>query len=390
MADVSVVQAERIRRWTVVGCAVAALLATPTLVAPTLVAAARDRLAAGPPGPSTTVLVARMLASSDVPHAALAQSRGTAALPDLPRFSAATALLGGTTRTRVWWDTPDRWRVDTVTTTGERDTYRVAEGLVTWDYEDDRLVLVLGTDGLRLPRADDLLPPQAARRLLAALGPADRVQALPGRRVVAGRQAVGVRITPGDERATIGSVDIWADPGNGLPLELTVRGRQGQVALQSSYQQVDLRAPDPALLRPPDPPLADRDVRSGADLVQRIDRSGSWRLPDRLAGVARAPTATSGGTAVYGTSLAGFVVLPLPARTAGQALASARTSGAAALQVTGGDAVQLRRGVLGVVLAQGADGRHAYLIGGPVRGDLLRAAAQDLLGTPPPEQDQAR
>jgi dihydroxyacetone kinase len=67
-----------------------------------------------------------------------------------------------------------------------------------------------------------------------------------------------------------------------------------------------------------------------------------------------------------------------------QPLQSAKTSAAAPFPVTGGDAVQLRRGVLGVALVQGGDGRHAYLIGGLVSDNVLRTAAADLLRTPPP------
>ena len=64
---------------------------------------------------------------------------------------------------------------------------------------------------------------------------------------------------------------------------------------------------------------------SPSDLAATVDRTGPWQLPDRLAGLPRAEAGQSvgrvtGGAATYGTGLARFVVLPLPADVARDAL----------------------------------------------------------------------
>src|SRR3954471_22882224 len=181
----SVVRADARRRWAAVA----------GLVALVLVPTAWVRSGGPRPGndpASARDLLRRALASRSVAYTALGESRGTLGLPTLPRLGAVAELLGGTTRTRVWWSAPDRWRVDVLTGTGERGTYGTPGGVVGWDYERRLLQTVLGEPDARLPRADDLLAPQAARRLLAGVGPQDGVRRLPGARV-GGRDSAGVR-----------------------------------------------------------------------------------------------------------------------------------------------------------------------------------------------------
>ena len=132
-------------------------------------------------------LVALARASSAVAYYGLAESTGTLGLPDLPRLGSVAALFGATSRTRVWWRSTQRWRVDRITSTGESGTYAVPDGVQTWDFESGSVRRELGGTLARLPRVDDLLPPQAARRVLAGVTARDHITALPARRV-AGRR----------------------------------------------------------------------------------------------------------------------------------------------------------------------------------------------------------
>jgi hypothetical protein len=375
VARVSVTRAGTIRRWTLAAGLVVVLASTPAAVSRVrgLLAGART------PSIAAAELVHRMLASADVAHAGLVERQGSTSLPDIPALSSAAATLGGTSRTRVWWASPDRWRVDSLSTTGERDTYGSGGGLVEWDYEDNELTAVRRIPDVRLPRADDLLPPQTARRLLAGLDPADRLETVSTEHEIAGIAAEGVRVIPADHRATVTVLELWADPGSGLPLSVTIRGPGSSIALQTRFLQLQLGTPPAQVLGLPAAPGARREVGTLPDPIDQLRPKTTTPLPPRLGGMDRSASVLD-GAATYGAGLARFIVVPLRLRLAAEAVASARTQGTAPLALGGGDAVQLRRGVLGVVLAR--DRAHAYLLGGLVGPDVLLAAAGQLLAHP--------
>ena len=353
------------RRWVTVALGVAGLLALPSVTSTALAwTTTRDGAAA----PSASVVIQRVLASAAQPYAGLAEIRGGLSLPDLPRLGDLVARLGGTSRARVWWAGPSKWRVALVSLTGEQATYRDGDRLVTWDYEQSRLTDVVGPAGagqpagnaattatVRLPRTDDLLPPQAARRLLAAVGPADRVEPLPGTRLVAGVAATGLRVVPGDRRSTIGHVDVWVDPDSGLPVEITVVDTRGSTALTSRFLDLTRAAPSARDVAVPDAPGAVHDSTTTPDLVSRIQQVGPWRLPAALAGFPAA-TALTGGTATYGSGLARFIVLPMSARLADAVFDAAHDGGAGQLKLARGNALAITSGMLALVVAQGTDG----------------------------------
>ncbi len=372
------------RRWLVVAAGVAAFVGSQA-VAPTaarMLDAAVDPVESAPP----STLVERALSSQDVPHQAVAQIRGSLGPPDLPRLGEVAALLAGTTRSRVWWSSSESWRVDTLTEGGEVGTYGVGDTLVVWDYGQSLRTTVTGTGGARLPRADDLLPPQAARRLLAGVGGDDQVTALPDM-WVAGRTAAGVRVVPGDARSTVQRIDIWVDPGTGLPVELHVVDRNGTDALVTRYLEVTLDPPAGAVLTPPNPPAARREVTSTPDLASAVDAESPWLLPAALAGLSASRTPLE-GVAVYGEGLVRFAVLPLPSRLADDALDDALDAGAEALDVVRGEAALVTSSVLNVVVARGPGGHHAYVVAGFVTADTLEAAVVELLADPPGRRDR--
>jgi MucB/RseB family protein len=382
----SVVSASARRRWAVVAGVVAAVV---------LAGAATTRAnplgGDGPPSQATAnsiqhstprELLRRALAARTVPYTALGESRGTLGLPSLPGLGGVAELLGGTTRTRVWWSAPQRWRVDVLTVTGERGTYGTDGGVVTWDYERRRLQTVLGEPGARLPRADDLLAPQAARRLLSGVGARDVVQRLPDRRV-AGRSAIGLRVRPSDRSSTIGAAEVWVDAASGLPLRLRVVDRAGSESLVTQLSDVHLGRPADAATTPPEPAGVEHRFVTAPDLAAAVEQRAPWRLPETLAGL---PVTRSllEGSATYGRGLVRFTVLPLPRRLARDVLANARATGATARDVEGGVIAQVSASLLDVVVVQGDDDEHAYLLAGLVTADLLTRAARQLLADPPP------
>jgi outer membrane lipoprotein-sorting protein len=378
---VSVATASARRRWAAVAATCAVLLGLPLGASRAL-----DLLARSDDNTSTArAILERALGSRAVPYTGLGESRGTLGLPSLPGLGAVAGLLGGTTRTRVWWAAPDRWRVDVLTVTGEQGTYGTASGVVAWDYERRRLRTVVGEPPARLPRADDLLAPQAARRLLSGVGRADTVERLPDRRV-AGRTATGLRVVPSARSSTIGAAEVWVDAESGLPLRLRVVDRAGTDALVTQLSDVRLGRPAAAVTTPPYPAGVADEVVTAPDLAAAVDQRAPWRLPDTLAGL---PVTRSllEGSATYGRGLVRFTVLPLPDRIADDVVSNARSAGAATLEVDRGEAWRVSPSLLDVVVAQGDDLLHTYLIAGLVTPDVLTEAARELLADPPPRRD---
>jgi hypothetical protein len=377
---VSVVRREARRRRLLVAALVAVLCSLPVAVA---------ALPVAPSSLGVDELRARIVASARTPYQGLAESRGSLGLPDLPGLSDVTGLLGSTTRMRVWYDAPRRWRVDVITPTGERGVRQSPQGTTTWDYERNFLIRVVGVPAVRLPRGSDLTPPDLARRMLAVAAPLDRVTELPGRRV-AGVAAAGLRVTPADPTTTVGHVDVWADPASGLPVEvrITAKGSDRPVLLT---RFLDLRQRRPAAsvmaIRPPvGTPVIEA---SAPDLISRLSRFVLYRLPDRLAD--RPALSVAGGTTTvraYGVGFSAFAVVPLPGRFGRRLVDEARAAGATEIEVTGptgvphAPALVIRTPLLTALAV--ADMDRTFLLAGPVAQDLLATAAAQLITGPGP------
>ena len=368
-----------VRRWAIVVAGAVLIVAAPSLAGG--VAGAVSGGVASTPAPAE--LLQRALRSATVPHQGLVESRGSLGLPDVRRFGDVSALLGSTTRARVWWSSPDSWRVARLLTTGEQDLYGTGGGtLVSWDYERNVRRTTIGADGadtVRLPRVDDLLPPQAARRLLAALTPADHVTAGPSRRI-GGIEAACLHVVPGSPDSTVGALDVWVDPGSGLPLAVAVRDRSGLTALETSFLDVDLRRPADADVAPPLPENARIEIGNAPDLASLVDDYPRQRFPWALAGLRRA-VGVLHGSATYGTGLARFVVIPLPPGAAGDVLDAMRLR-TKVEEVPAGQLAVIDSGIVTAGVAVGGYGERSYLLAGLVTRDLLTAAAKDLLAAP--------
>lgn len=348
---------------------VAALTALPSLVG--ALPAARSDIPA-------EQLRARVRASASVGWSGTSESRAGLALPDVRDLGDLPALLSSTTRTRTWWRGPQEWRVDQVGLTGETDVVTGPGTTRTWSSADRRLDVLTGELPVRLPRADDLLAPVLGRRLAGAQGAV--ASRLPERRV-AGVSAAGLRLVPADPTtSTVSAVDLWADPGTGLPLRVELRA-QGQEApvLTSLVLDLDLRTPSVERTRLEVP--ADTDVRTdeAPDIAAQIDRQVPYLLPPVLGGAPRQVVGgleQARGVGTYGRGLGSFVVVPLP-RDVADRLASRIT-------VTGSN--RLSTPLVTGLLA--STGRRTYLLLGTVPPPVLDAALRDLVRSPPPRTDR--
>jgi hypothetical protein len=388
----TVVRRDRLRRWALVAAVAAVLVSIPAVVAAIPVSV--------PPVEAGT-LRELILRSANQPYQGYAESTGGLDVPDLPNLSQVSSLLNGTTRIRSWYDSPDRWRFDVLTLSSERDTYHNSDGEFVWDYGTNLVTQQGGqilyrvsgsSDGVfelaneppvRLPRAGDLLPPDLARRVLSS-APGDRVESLPGRRI-AGIGAAGLRVRPADPDTSIGYVDIWADPGTGLPLqvEVTARGADHPV-LVTRFLELSLDRPPAGTLTPNQPKDAGFTLTTAPDIEQAMGQLGPVQLPETLAGRAQQAGTLAGlsNVGLYGTGLSAFVVLPIPRNLAGSATDAARKGGATDITLPGGTGVQLTIAPLTVIVLRSNVARRSYLLAGLVNPALLQRAAGDLSTVP--------
>ncbi|KAB2348299.1 hypothetical protein [Actinomadura rudentiformis] len=367
----SVVRGEARRRWLLVTALVAALCSIPFAIAAFPVAGADV---------DPQRLRGLILGSAERPYQGLAESTGSLGIPDLPGLDDATGLLGGTSRMRVWYDAPENWRVALVTATGERDFLRSKTGLAIWDYESEQLTKIQGAQTVRLPNAADLMPPDLGRRLLRLSTPADRLTGLDTRRI-AGRSAAGLRVTPADSATTIGSVDIWADPETGVPLEVRIVPRGGSRAVLTT-RLLDVRFARPAAsaVAPRFAPGVRTSEVDTFDLLARLASRTTERMPASLAGrPALDSTPSIASVRAYSGGYSSFVVAPLPGRYGRRVFEAARTAGAGSLAVSRGEALALQTSVLTAVLVREEAIGRTFLLAGPVRPDLLRTAANELI-----------
>ncbi|WP_375487836.1 transcriptional regulator [uncultured Jatrophihabitans sp.] len=348
---------------------VAALAAAPTVV---------RVLPVGDSGVGAATLLQRVRASADVGYSGYAQTQGGLALPvSGSAFGAISDLFGGTNQLRVWWRGSDDWRVDTLNLTGETDLHRDAGGLSTWDYENDTARQTTGAAGaVRLPRSDDLLPGNLARRLLSEVRTGD-VERLASRRI-AGHDAAGLRVAVHEKGSTITRIDVWALPGSGLPVSAAVYTTGSRTALVSSTL-LDLTIGRPAAstvaFRPPASVRVDRG--SFDDIVAALDTFGRTTPPATVAGLAERRDLNLGAVGVYGRGVTTVVAVPLPARLAGQIVPSLRTTPGAVEDSSG---IASGVGALNVQLGPPVGFGDRWLLVGTVTAATLRDA---LAGLPP-------
>jgi hypothetical protein len=361
----SVVRHAKRRRWALVVLVTALLIGVPAAVSAVL-----------PRGQATDPAQLRALitASGSRSYQGYAESNGQLGLPDLPNLGDVTSLLSGTTRMRSWYASPNQSRVDVLTVGGERDIYRTPGGEYTWDYAANMLTELIGDPPVRLPRAGDLLPPDLARRILAA-APDDQVSALMPQRV-AGIAAPGIRLTPADPDTTIGRVDIWADPVSGLPLrvEVTARGQAAPI-VSTAFQEIDFTTPDLPSKTPSPAPGSGFSVASAPDVTRALGAIGQVPLPPTLAG-RQLHTGDIGG--LYGTGLASFFVLALPRNLGNDATNAATSAGATTITLPGGTAVSQAIPPLSLMVARSTVSRRTYLLAGLVQPSVLQQAAREL------------
>jgi hypothetical protein len=358
-------------RWAAVAVGLAVLCGLPVIA---------SALPVSVPALTASQLRGRILASADESYAGYAESSATFGLPPLAGLTGLTSLLDGVTKMRVWQATPTRWRVDVLSDAGERDTYQLSGcRSYIWNSGDQLLTEVRGRQTFRLPRPADLVPPALALRLLSEGGRQAKFSVITPLRV-AGRSAVGLRMTPADPASTIGHVDIWADPASGLPLMVEIFSRgSARPALESQFFQVSPWRPDPRVLTPVRASGTGFTVTSASNLAGALSNLGVLALPGQLAGRNRLPVPEGfEAIGVYGGGMATFVVLGVRGSAGSNLIADALSAGGKALNIQGGRGVGISAPLINAVLVRPDGWSLTYLIAGTVDYRLLEQAAVTL------------
>jgi hypothetical protein len=315
------------------------------------------------------------LAAQDTAFSGYAESAGGLTLPvGSRRFSDVVDLFSDRTQMRVWWRGADDARVAVVTPAGETDLHTDVLGRWTWNYEAGRAVRSVRT-AIALPSAPDLLPSSLGRRLLSeATG--EELSRIPPRRV-AGRDGLGLRVTPAAGASSVERVDVWVDRESGLPLQVQLFAEGAEVpALDTRF--LDLELGDPGAARTRFSALPGIPI-SGGDTDGVLDRADDVLarvpLPGRLAGLPRREIAGApAAVGLYGRGVTLLAVVPVSEGIAFDLAQALRVVPGAVEQ---GRGVRAAVGPLGLMVLDPPDER-AFVVTGTVTRDALGAAAAGL------------
>lgn len=363
----------RWQRWTVVLVGIALLGGVPPVLAAL-------------PVTDSEVTAAELLdavrGSQDISYAGYAEAVGGLVLPVTQDFTDLVDLFGERTRLRAWWTSTDDWRVDELSATGETGVYHRSGSTVVWDYEDSRATLAVDPE-VRLPRSADLLPSALGQRLLSEAVDSE-VSRLPARRV-AGRDALGLRLVPSDERTTIDRVDVWADAESGLPLQVEVYGGGVSVpAVRSRFLDLTVGANDPGTTGFVTPPGAELAFAEVVDVAAAANRFAPAVTPPRLAGLdRRTGLLTIGSLGQYGRGVTVLTAAPIWDRLSRPLRDQLESTPNAVIDENG---VFVSAGPIGVLLTPGSRERSSWLIAGTVDAATLAVAAAEVRRIPVPDQ----
>lgn len=364
------VSGRRTWRWAVVALVAALLVGVPAALA------SRSGDAQADPQELRELVAA----SGDRPWTGYAEARAALGLPRIAQLSDVTTLLSGVTRMRGWYAAEDRARYDVLSPVGERDRYVTPRGQAVWDYGAELLTVVARDPQVRLPRPEDLLPPQLARRLLSGTAAGDPATSLPSRRV-AGVDAAGVRVTVADPGTTVGAIDVWADPATGVAVAVDVRAKGvADPLITTAFGELEQGPPDPAALTPRQGPGAGATRSPTSDLFGVLGRGDGRTLPDTLAGRAR-ETPERGFPALgqYGTTLGQLIAVPVPPDLAGTLLGGIGRAGAGRTLAVEGQASALETPLLTLAVVRTDDGARAWVLAGLAPPAAIDSGAADLL-----------
>src|SRR5712671_3518635 len=226
-----------------------ALVVTGGVLAGSLISSAQA--APGLPARTAAELLAEVADSTPPPLTGTVVETASFGLPALPATGNPTSLsslLTGSHTMRVWYASPGHFRLAAPQSLSESDVIR--DGRTAWLWQSTlnkvtKFTLPANSPEKVVPQ-QPLTPQQAAKQVLAAVGPTTTVR-VDSNVTVAGQAAYALVLAPKDTRSLIGQVQIDVDGSNGVPLRLQVFARgASSPAFQVGYTDIHFVTPAPA------------------------------------------------------------------------------------------------------------------------------------------------
>jgi outer membrane lipoprotein-sorting protein len=303
-----------------------ALVVTGGVLAGSLITAAQA--APGLPDRTAAQLLAEVADSTTPPLTGTVVETASFGLPALPATgnpASLASLLTGSHTVRVWYASPQHFRLAVPQSLSESDVIR--DGRTAWLWQSTLNKVTKYTLPAHAPDKETvpkqpLTPQQAAQQVLAAVGPTTTVR-VASNVTVAGQAAYALVLAPKDARSLVGQVQIDVDGSNGVPLRLQVFARgASSPAFQVGYTDIHFVSPAPADLTFAPPP--------GATVSQVNLSSGA---PGGAKGHARPDVTTTGSGWLTVLELPSSTLTPEP---------SAQGSGSGGASSSGDSAAVLR------------------------------------------------
>ena len=247
-------------RWAVPA---GALVVTGGVLAGSLISTAQA--APGLPARTPAQLLAEVADATTPPLTGTVVETASFGLPSLPATgnpASLSSLLTGSHTIRVWYASPQHFRLAVPQSLSESDVIR--DGSTAWLWQSTlnkvtKFTLPAHAPAKVVPQ-QPLTPQQAAQQVLAAVGPTTAVS-VASNVTVAGQAAYALVLEPKDHRSLVGQVQIDVDARNGVPLRLQVFARGASApAFQVGYTAIQFVTPAAADLSftPPPAPRSPR------------------------------------------------------------------------------------------------------------------------------------
>ncbi len=250
---VQVPRLSRRARWAVPA---GALVITGGVIAGSVISVAQA--APGLPARTAAELLAEAAESATPPLTGTVVETASFGLPALPATGNPTSLsslLTGSHTVRVWYASPEHFRLAAPQSLSESDVIRDGGTAWLWQSTLNQVTkFTLPAHSAQAVPKQPLTPQQAAQQVLAAVGPTTTVS-VASNVTVAGQAAYGLVLAPKDARSLVGQVQIDIDGRNGVPLRLQVFARgASSPAFGVGYTDIQFVTPAPADLSFTPPP----------------------------------------------------------------------------------------------------------------------------------------
>jgi outer membrane lipoprotein-sorting protein len=230
-------------RWAVPA---GALVVTGGVLAGSLISTAQA--APGLPARTPAQLLAEVGSATTPPLTGTVVETASFGLPSLPGTGNPTSLsslLTGSHTIRVWYASPQHFRLAVPQSLSESDVIR--DGGTAWLWQSTlnkvtKYTLPAHAPAQAVPNTP-VTPQEAAKQVLAAVGPTTAVS-VSSNVSVAGQAAYALVLAPKDHRSLVGQVQIDVDSRNGVPLRLQVFARGASTpAFQVGYTAIQFVTP---------------------------------------------------------------------------------------------------------------------------------------------------